>query len=204
MSSVTIVSSLKTFAAGTFNKTVLVYIDSGSGYELNQTISTESQVTSVHATSDNRLLAGMMNGDLAEFASDGQSFSPVGANTSNSNSRVYGVKLCPEGVRIALMEEAGVFQLSVFSSDGTETLFLSELSEELIEPFLAASPDCSILAVSGVTMQKVQVFKKEDEGYSLLDTINVEVPLSKVSIESDGDILVVPSITSPESYVYQY
>lgn len=38
ISSVSISSSIKTFVAGTSVKTVLVYVDSGSGYELNQTI----------------------------------------------------------------------------------------------------------------------------------------------------------------------
>ena len=145
----------------------------------------------------------MINGDLIEFASDGQTFSPTGANISNQNSRVYGAKLCPGGVRVALLENSGVFKLSIFASDGTETPFISELSEELIEVYLAASSDCSILAVSGVTMQKVHVLK-EDKGYFLFDTISSESPLSKVSMEENGDLLVVASITSQESYVYQY
>ena len=90
VSSVSIISTLKTFAVATFNKSVLVYIDSGPGYELNQTIETNSQVTSVDLSEDNKLLVGMMNGDLAEYSSDGASFSSP-TNSSNANSRVYAV-----------------------------------------------------------------------------------------------------------------
>ena len=52
-------------------------------------------------------------------------------------------------------------------------------------------------------MQKVQVFRKETD-YGLFRTIEIGSPLSKVSVEEEGDILIVPSIVSPESYVYQY
>jgi WD40 repeat protein len=65
ISSVSIMASLKTFAVGTFNNRVLVYIDSDSGYELNQTILTDSQVTTLDLSKDSKLLVGMMNGDLA-------------------------------------------------------------------------------------------------------------------------------------------
>ena len=85
VSSVSIVSALKTFAVGTFNNSVFVYIDSGSGYQLNQTIQTDSQVTSIDLCLDNKLLVGMMNGNLAEYSSDGSSFSSP-ATTSNANS----------------------------------------------------------------------------------------------------------------------
>ena len=52
-------------------------------------------------------------------------------------------------------------------------------------------------------MQKVQVFRKETD-YGLFKSIEFESPLSKVSVEEDGDLLVVPSVISPESYVYHY
>jgi hypothetical protein len=42
-------------------------------------------------------------------------------------------------------------------------------------------------------MQKVKVFQYL-HGYSLLDTINIETPLSKVSLEEDGDLVIVPSL----------
>ena len=85
VSSVSIMSALKTFAVGSFNNSVLVYIDSGSGYQLNQTIQTDSQVTSIDLGIGNKLLVGMMNGNLAEYSSDGSSFSSP-ATTSNANS----------------------------------------------------------------------------------------------------------------------
>lgn len=44
ISSIRVQSTLKTLVVGTYEKSVLVYIDSGSGYDLNETIETASQV----------------------------------------------------------------------------------------------------------------------------------------------------------------
>ena len=49
----------------------------------------------------------------------------------------------------------------------------------------------------------MQVFSKNTD-YKLFKSIQIGSPVSKVSVEDDGDILIVPSIISPESYVYQY
>ena len=205
ISSLDIVSGLNTFIAGTSEKTILVYIDSGEGYVLHQTLQTTSQVTSVDLTADNRILVGMINGDLAEFSSDGQSFSDTGSNTSNANAQVYDAKLCPDGARVVLLETDGVFSLKVFNADDTETTFTEELMEELIEGFLAASADCMVVAVSGISMSKVEVFKRNDEGkHEAFHTISVGKPLSQVAVEEDGDVLIVPSITDRETYIYQY
>ena len=138
-SSVSIVSALKTFAVGTFNKTVLVYIDSGSGYALSQTLQTHSQVTSVDLSEDNRLLVGMMNGDLAEYSSDGSSFTSP-APTSNANSQVYAAQLCPGGTKVVLLETAGVFSLVIFPADASEPIaFVEQLQDEFIEAYLSVS-----------------------------------------------------------------
>ena len=138
-SSVSIVSALKTFAVGTFNKSVLVYIDSGSGYVLSQTIQTHSQVTSVDLSEDNKLLVGMMNGDLAEYSSDGSSFaSPT--PTSTDNSQVYAAELCPGGTKVVLLEAAGVFSLVIFPGDASEPIsFVEQLQDEFIEPYLSVN-----------------------------------------------------------------
>ena len=211
ISSVSIVSALRTFAVGTFNKSVLVYTSSGSGYgpgsgscyQLSQTIQTDSQVTSIDLCEENKLLVGMMNGDLAEYSFDGSSFSsPV--NTSNANSQAYAVELCPGGTKVALLEAAGVFSLTIFPADSSESVsFTEELQDEFIEPYLSVSKGCLTIAVSGVSMQKVQVFRKETD-YQLFKSIEVGSPLSRVSVEEEGDILIVPSVISPESYVYHY
>lgn len=63
----------------------------------------------------------MKNGDLAEFSSDGQSFSQQ-ASTATPSAEAYGVKLCPGGVRVALLESAGVFSLNIFPNDSSETV----------------------------------------------------------------------------------
>ena len=116
-------------------------MDSGFdyGYQLSQTIQTSSQVTCIDLCKENKLLVGMMNGDLAEYSSDGQLFqSPV--ITVNPNEEVFAVKLCPGGTKVAIMEAAGIFSLKIFPSDGSGSVsFLEELSEEFIEPYLSAS-----------------------------------------------------------------
>jgi hypothetical protein len=172
---------------------------------LNQTLQTASQVTSVDLTADNRILAGMINGDLAEFSSDGQSFSDTDSNISNTNAQVYDAKLCPDGVRVVLLETEGVFSLKIINIEGSQMTFTEELAGELIEGFLAASADCMVVAVSGISMSKVEVFKKNDEGkHEAFHTISVGKPLSQVAVEEDGDVLIVPSITDRETYIYQY
>jgi hypothetical protein len=126
---------LKTFVAGTLNNSALVYIydDAEGKYELNQTVPTNSQVTSVDLSQENNLLVGMMNGDLAVFSSNGQTFSPSSTKISNPNYRVFDVKLCPGGVKIAVLEKSGFFNLTIFPSGGSPPLsFTDELEDELI------------------------------------------------------------------------
>ena len=70
ISDVDIVSSLDTFVAASHNRSVLVYKDEGEGegYDLSETIQTESQALHVDLSEDKKVLVGMMNGDLALFA----------------------------------------------------------------------------------------------------------------------------------------
>jgi WD40 repeat protein len=67
ISNVDIVSSLNTFVAASYNRSVLVYKDEGEGYDLSETIQTESQALHVDLSEDKKVLVGMMNGDLALF-----------------------------------------------------------------------------------------------------------------------------------------
>ena len=132
VSSVSIISALKTFAVGTHSKSVLIYIDSGSDYELNQTIITDSQVTNIDLCKENKLLVGMMNGDLAEFSSDGSSFTSS-VNISNPNSQIYAAELCPDRAKVVILEAAGVFNLTIFPADDSGPVsFVNELEEEFI------------------------------------------------------------------------
>jgi hypothetical protein len=111
----------------------------GSGYQLSQTIQTSSQVTCIDLSKENKLLVGMMNGDLAEYSFDGQLFqSPV--ITVHPNEEVFAVKLCPGGTKVAIMEAAGIFSLIILPSDSSGPVsFVEELSEEFIEPYLSTS-----------------------------------------------------------------
>jgi hypothetical protein len=64
---VDIISSLNTFVAASNNRSVLVYKDKGEGYDLSETIQTESQALHVDMSENKKVLVGMMNGDLALF-----------------------------------------------------------------------------------------------------------------------------------------
>ena len=107
-----------------------------------------------------------------------------------------------------MLEKAGIFTLKTFFINDANTRVSEEIStgleDELIEAYLDTSPDCRIIAMSGVTMQKVEVYEKGAESYEQLDIIDFETPLSQVSLEEDGDLLIVPSITKKESYVYHH
>lgn len=114
---------------------------------------------------------------------------------------MYGVKMCEGGKKVVLLEEDGVFELIFYAVDGSlQASFSEELADEYIEVYLASTTDCSIVAVSGITMSKVQVFQDS----SLFQTIDVAKPLSQVAVNPDGDILTVGSITEEESFVFQY
>jgi hypothetical protein len=105
ISSITVQSSLRTLVVGSYQNRVLVYKDTGSGFDLNETISTESQVLHVDLSQENKLVVGMMNGDVAEYSSDGESFeNNPPSNTTHSGSRVYGVKGCGEGKKVVVVE----------------------------------------------------------------------------------------------------
>lgn len=52
-------------------------------------------------------------------------------------------------------------------------------------------------------MTKVKIFKKNIE-YELFRSVSVGFPLSKVSINEDGDIFIVSSAISAQSFVYKY
>ena len=68
ISDLDIISSLNTFVASSYNRSVLVYKDVGEGYDLSETIQTESQALHVDLSEDKKVLVGMMNGDLALFS----------------------------------------------------------------------------------------------------------------------------------------
>jgi hypothetical protein len=144
MSSIRVQSTLKTLVVGTYEKSVLVYIDSGSGYDLNETIETASQVMDVDLSEENKLVVGMMNGDVSQYGSDGESFKNTPpSNFSHTGSRVYGVKACPEGRKVVLMEKDGVFKVIIYASDWTlEKEITTELEDEFIESHLVATPGC--------------------------------------------------------------
>lgn len=58
-------------------------------------------------------------------------------------------------------------KVSIFNADGprTETEVDSGLDQEYIEAYLDVSADCEIIAISGITMGKVEIFSQGDGGY---------------------------------------
>ena len=50
----------------------------------------------------------------------------------------------------------------IYSPDNIELAsFTEELEEEYIEPYLSASSDCKTVAISGISMGKVKVFRED-------------------------------------------
>ena len=63
---------------------------------------------------------------------------------------------------MALIEKEGLFRIVIYSPDNIELAsFAEELEEEYIEPYLSASSDCKTIAISGVSMGKVQIFRED-------------------------------------------
>jgi hypothetical protein len=72
----------------------------------------------------------------------------------------------------------------VYSRDNNELAsFSEELEEEYIEPYLSANSDCTTVAISGISMGKVKVFKEGETGLKLFKTIDIGEPLGEVSLE---------------------
>jgi hypothetical protein len=55
---------LNTLVVGSYEKRVEVYKDAGEGYNLIEEIPTTSQVLCVDISEENKLLVGMMNGEV--------------------------------------------------------------------------------------------------------------------------------------------
>lgn len=207
ISSVSISAEVGRFAMGSREKKVFVYVKSNDIYDYEETLETESQVTSVDFSPNNELLVGMMDGNVTKYTRGETSFGDAAVHKAHENSQIYGVKMCPDDVWVILLETEGSFQLKIYfntidAADPTHS-FTKDL-DEFIEPYLDATFDCDIVVVSGLTMQTVEVFQIEDNLCTEFKTVDVGTYLSKVSVEQDGDILTVPSIISPETYVYHY
>ena len=81
---------------------------------------------------------------------------------THEGQSIFGVALCPDDSKIALIEKEGVFRMMIYSPKNAEIAsFTVELEEEYIEPYLSASSDCKTIAISGVSMGKVKVFRED-------------------------------------------
>lgn len=73
-------------------------------------------MTHLDLRSEGDLFVGMINGDVAEFSWDGSSFLRTSSKNFSSDGRMEGLKGCPMGFKIVLIETNGVFSLRIFNS----------------------------------------------------------------------------------------
>lgn len=163
ISSVSIASSLHTFAIGTYTMAVLVYTNvDDTAYTNTLTIQTQSQVNTIDLTMNNKLLMGMANGNITQVTIHSTIEDTSYTNNGHmevEGSRVRTVKLCPDDSWIALLERSGLFTLTMFSKDDSNSRVETELStgltDELVDAYIDATPDCSFIVISGITLQQV-------------------------------------------------
>ena len=142
ISSVSISAEVGRFAMGSREKKVFVYVKSNDIYDYEETLETESQVTSADFSPNNELLVGMMDGNVTKYTRGETSFVDAAVHKAHENSQVYGVKMCPDDVWVILLETEGSFQLKIYfntidPADPTHS-FAKDL-DEFIEPYLDAT-----------------------------------------------------------------
>jgi hypothetical protein len=64
--------------------------------------------------------------------------------------------------------------------------------------------DCQTIAVSGITMREVLVYRHYGSIFYFFEGIEDEEPLGPVFIHNDGDLILVPRLTSKETLFYRY
>lgn len=138
---------------GFHDNKALLFQDTGSGYpgindDTKVQIDTTSQVLHVDINA-NKVLLGMMNGNLAQYNLDG---SADGDSITHSGGRIYGVSLCEGNHKVALVETAGAFALKVYDDAGAAVTVANDGAlDEIIEASLAVSAECDIIAVGGIS-----------------------------------------------------
>jgi hypothetical protein len=74
-----------------------------------------------------------------------------------------------------------------------------------MKPFFSATDDCKLVAISGTMMMGAEIhIQQEDLSYVLFKTIENEELLADISIEKDGDLIMVSRLLSKESILYKY
>jgi hypothetical protein len=141
-----------------------------------------------------------MNGDLKLFDvanSYGEKFI-----IPHEGGRIEGAKLCDDGRILALVEAEGFFAFQVFSGEG---LPLQDLPlDELVDVHLDATDDCATVSISSTFQMKVEIFRKSAQDYTLFEELQESHPVGKASINPDGDIIIIPLLSSKDTNVYKY
>ena len=74
-----------------------------------------------------------------------------------------------------------------------------------MKPFFSATDDCKLVAVSGTMMMGAEIYQQQDDlSYVKYKTIDDGDLLADISIEKDGDLIMVSRLLSKESILYKY
>lgn len=112
------------------------------------------------------------------------------------------MRKCSDGNIITIVEEDGAFSVRIYD-DNLERKYLFEM-DELIEVFMDITDDCQTIAVSGITMKEVLVYRHYGSIFYFFEGIEDDAPLGPVSIHDDGDLILVPRLTTKEALFYRY
>lgn len=76
--------------------------------------------------------------------------------------------------------------------------------EELLQVKFAVTDDCQQVVILSTLLMRVDVFHKSGTLYSHYKRIQESVPLAAVSLNPDGDVLLVSRHTENTSVLYNY
>jgi hypothetical protein len=127
----------------------------------------------------------------------------VRAMVENSKARFLSTKLCNDGKILGIAEKGGEFSFLVYKKNGE--LLQDYPLMELIKAELSGTDDCSVVGISYIFLMKVDVLYRNDDGtYRLKTEIQKTDPVSRLSINPEGDMVVFSSINTHTTEVYKY
>lgn len=116
------------------------------------------------------------------------------------------VKLCPDDSMISLKEKFGWFHLELRQNDGV-VLHSPQLTE-FFQSYMAVTDDCSKIFVSNTMEMNIKVYTQTNDQLDLTETIEQPIdnmhPLGKISLNPDGDLLVVAQHAAGTSSIFKF
>jgi hypothetical protein len=195
----------KCFVLTSHTKKAYIYKQVDGTFTLNHTIHMNSQVTSVDMSSiDCSVLLGHQDGSLSLHAPSDYDIPTM--EVPNDGYSILQNKICSDGSVLAVMEKGGEFFLRHYDSHSNKLGDDVPFTEEHIEVYIAATNDCQTVAVAGITMSKAHILKIAADGSYTRDyEIDDQHPISAVSINEDGDMVLLSRIAKDDSTVlYRY